>query len=258
MNIFQKTLGKLLYGIGRILDIVLSLLIDIFTGITELIKGLGTTLLRLFGLGFILLLFFFFSPIGLLLISPIILPLIIIFILLPLLSKSLVELLTFLKFMLTEYFYDKSDYYLDGTKPKFDRMSEYANEYRRRQEEARRRAEEAKRRAREAEYERQRRQQEEFFKNFTGWGFENNYGNTSYTTGTGFKEQYEKACDKLGVSYDATQSEIRRAYRIKAKEYHPDLNKAENATEKFQEINDAHEFLNEENINRYQSMYGGR
>ena len=46
----------------------------------------------------------------------------------------------------------------------------------------------------------------------------------------------------LGVSPNATDDEIKRAYRILAKKYHPDLNPGdENAARKMQEVNAAYE-----------------
>jgi molecular chaperone DnaJ len=43
----------------------------------------------------------------------------------------------------------------------------------------------------------------------------------------------------LGVEKNATQDEIKKAYKKLAKKYHPDVNKDEDATEKFKEINEA-------------------
>ena len=48
--------------------------------------------------------------------------------------------------------------------------------------------------------------------------------------------------------------EIKLAYRKKAKKYHPDLNKSPDATEMFQRINEAYEFLSDENIERYKNI----
>ena len=36
--------------------------------------------------------------------------------------------------------------------------------------------------------------------------------------------------------------------------YHPDINKDANATQQFQAIQDAYEFLNEDNIQRYKRI----
>ncbi|GEM_PF-895029 len=47
----------------------------------------------------------------------------------------------------------------------------------------------------------------------------------------------------LGLKPRATLSEIKKAYRKKAKQYHPDLNPAEDAQERFVEINEAYEYL---------------
>jgi molecular chaperone DnaJ len=47
----------------------------------------------------------------------------------------------------------------------------------------------------------------------------------------------------LGVDRDASQEEIKRAYRKLAFQYHPDHNKDKDAEEKFKEINEAYEVL---------------
>ncbi len=55
--------------------------------------------------------------------------------------------------------------------------------------------------------------------------------------------------ETLGVSENATQSEIKKAYRTLAKKFHPDINKTPEAEEKFKEINGAYEVLGDEEKN---------
>ena len=49
----------------------------------------------------------------------------------------------------------------------------------------------------------------------------------------------------LGVSRDASQEEIKKAYRTLAKKYHPDVSTDPNATEKFAEIQVAYDCLSD-------------
>ncbi len=49
----------------------------------------------------------------------------------------------------------------------------------------------------------------------------------------------------LGLSKDATESDIKKAYRTLAKKYHPDVNKAAGSEDKFKEINEAYEILSD-------------
>lgn len=61
----------------------------------------------------------------------------------------------------------------------------------------------------------------------------------------------------LGVSKDASAAEIKSAFRKKAKEFHPDLNKDNpNAAEKFKEAQEAYEVLSDEQKRKMYDQYG--
>lgn len=60
----------------------------------------------------------------------------------------------------------------------------------------------------------------------------------------------------LGVDKSASADEIKSAYRRLAKKYHPDLNKAPEAAEKFKEINEAYEVLGDDKKRANYDQYG--
>ncbi len=75
-----------------------------------------------------------------------------------------------------------------------------------------------------------------------------------------FKDYYKI----LGVSKNATEKEIRQAYRKLARQYHPDVNPGDKAAEeKFKEINEANEVLSDpekrkkyDELSSYYQQYG--
>ena len=60
----------------------------------------------------------------------------------------------------------------------------------------------------------------------------------------------------LGVSKDASDADIKRAYRRLSKQYHPDINKEAGAEEKFKEIAEAYEILSDSQKRAAYDQYG--
>ena len=60
----------------------------------------------------------------------------------------------------------------------------------------------------------------------------------------------------LGVSRDADDTAIKGAYRRLARQYHPDVNKAADAEERFKEINEAYEVLSDADRRAAYDRYG--
>ncbi|MDD3474542.1 MAG: molecular chaperone DnaJ [Candidatus Dojkabacteria bacterium] len=60
----------------------------------------------------------------------------------------------------------------------------------------------------------------------------------------------------LGIGKNASQDEIKKAYRKLVKKYHPDVNKAEDAEEKFKEVQEAYEILSDESKRKAYDQYG--
>jgi curved DNA-binding protein CbpA len=67
-----------------------------------------------------------------------------------------------------------------------------------------------------------------------------------------------QACSILGVSLNASEEEIKRAYRLKARQFHPDSNRDNpNAEEMIKEVNSAYELLmNPDSFDQYGNVTG--
>jgi len=55
--------------------------------------------------------------------------------------------------------------------------------------------------------------------------------------------EYKDYYDIMGVAKDATQDEVKRAYRKLARKFHPDVSKESDAESKFKEVGEAYEVL---------------
>ena len=62
--------------------------------------------------------------------------------------------------------------------------------------------------------------------------------------------------ETLGVSDNASEAEIKKAYRKLARQYHPDVNKDPGAEDKFKEINAAYEVLSDKEKKAQYDAYG--
>ncbi len=68
----------------------------------------------------------------------------------------------------------------------------------------------------------------------------------------GTRDYYEV----LGVARDASHEEIKKAFRRKAREYHPDVNKAPDAEERFKEVNEAYDVLSDHQKKEQYDRFG--
>lgn len=262
MNMLDKFTGNIVYGVARVLEVILNLIISIADFMVGIVRNIARAFAALLGMGGCLIIIFLMSPFGLvLLFNPVTILLILFLVVFPILGTKFVSYLKYIKYILTEYLYDRADFLISGKKEEFKSFNDYANKYRKMEEE-KERAERERRRA---------QQQREWEERFKQWGQQQNFGGGSsysgWNTGSGgyggntyanpsiaFKEKYENSTKLLDVPLDADKYQVKLAYRKKAKQFHPDINKAPDATKKFQEINDAYDFLSDENIERYKSM----
>lgn len=68
--------------------------------------------------------------------------------------------------------------------------------------------------------------------------------------------QHTKFYDVLGLTPNATQDQIKKAYRQNAIKYHPDRNHDEGAEDKFKEISNAYEILSDPEKRRMYDQFG--
>ena len=278
----NKILGYFYKGLGKLFDLILTFLIVIVNIAVDLFSAIRKFFLYVISMGGCLIILLLLNPFAWQGLSQNkwLSTIIILAIVVPLLGNVSESFLKYIHYMVTEFFYDRADHYLLGKENEFENISGYGRAYWEKKERERLRQEEEKRKQREEEFNRRFRefggftwttfddfsQFDEFFRQQGYGGYYNgqgaNYGNShgnsnsSQNTSYGFKDQYEKACDTLGINCNADKYEVKLAYRKMAKKYHPDLNKEPGAKEKFQEVNAAYEFLNDSNIEMYKKMSG--
>ncbi len=258
----MKFFGKFLHGLATVLGTIFNVLINLMNIIVVTFEGIRQLLFGIFIIGC--------STIFIFPIIPLLLPkkavyFIFAVIFIPILGPKFISLLRYLNYTITEWMYDRADSMITGKKVGYESISDYSNKYKYEKEQA-------ERRAREEEARRQQEEMNRRFEEFVrGFGYSNqrtyggyqggSYNQEDYGQGfygsqnIGFKEKYEQACNTLGLSYDTDIYEVKLNYRKLAKKYHPDINKDPGATEMFTKVNDAYEFLTEENIKKYKQNF---
>ena len=264
----KKLFGKFLHGLATLVGTIFSVLINFMNILVMTFEGIRSLLALVFMVGCST---FIFLPTLLLFLPAKVWYAIFIILVIPVLGPKFISILRYGNYVLTEWMYDRANYLITGERVGFENISDYSEKYKIDQErERQRQAEEEARRRQEQMYD----YFEDLFGNFTYYdtrdfnqgdfggfaggnysGYQNYGGGFAGVNDLGFKERYEKATSKLGVPLNTDIYDVKLAYRKLAKKYHPDLNKEPGAKEKFQEINDAYEFLSEENIKKYKNNY---
>ncbi len=262
MKLLKLVIGKILYAISFVISKILDVLIAIIEVFVILVNDIKRLFIGLIGMGGCLLLIFFPFTLALLM-HPVTITVIIFLIIFPILGTKFISYIKYLKYMITEFLFDHANYLMHGQNKKYQSFSEYGDRYKRAEEAKRRKAQEERRAKQQREWEERFRAWGEYQNSQRGrtqghynWHGQRNYNNQHVYVDPSieFKKKFEDSCDRLGVGYNADKYQIKLAYRKKAKEYHPDINKSPGATKTFQQISNAYEFLSDEHIQRYNSM----
>lgn len=259
--------GNIVYYFAKFLEAFYNIIYKVAEFIVDAadsIKAFFIPVLLLIGFSFFafpLMLIFVFSGPGLGLVT-----IFLIVIAISIIGRAGLNAFRKIKYAQIKFLYDYARFYKEGG-PKYKSYDFYKKDYDRIQRE---KIEEELRREEERRRQRQKAQEEQwkafFEQNFGGYagggysGQQRGYNQGGYRPGgsgqfSSFKKQYEEACDVLGVPYKSDFDTIKAAYRKLAKKYHPDISNERNAEEMFKKVNNAYDFLSEENVKRYNSMY---
>lgn len=249
----KRLWGSFLYGLARLLDAVFGALMGALSYVVDLVDQVRAFLMPVVGCFVV---FVIMNPLSLLFFRSPLIWVVLLIMIFPLLGRKFVSFLEYGNYILCEYLYDKAEQFRGGAKAQD--FQSYGAAYRRKKQQE---EEEARRRRQQQQQEEWSRIFEEWFRGGVGGAQRGTYyGNAGgYQTGTAdptnaFNEKYKKSCRVLGLSTETDAYQVKLAYRKLAKKYHPDINQSPEATQKFQEINAAYEFLSEENIQRYKRI----
>lgn len=265
MNGLKKISGKILQATAQLISVIFDILISILEVIVTVVNTIAKGILGFLGMGGCLLFFIFAGPVGIaLLFNPFVLLTLLFFVIFPILGTKFISYLKYVKYMLTEFLFDRANNLIHGIDNQFKSFSEYGDTYKKAKSTEKRQQQQQRQAQQQREWEQRFKQWHDYqnsqqsntgygsYGNFSGFG--NNNGQTYSNPTVDFKNKYEQSCDVLSIGYESDKYQIKLAYRKKAKQYHPDMNKSADATKIFQKINDAYEFLSESNIDRYKNM----
>ncbi len=250
-KILRRMLGSIIYGLAKAQSFLLGGLVSLLETGVLLAKSFIRSCAVIISMGGCLVLFLLVGPLGAWLFShPGLFTGLLVLIFFPVLGAAFSTALSAYRKISTAYLFNLANYLKDSAKFTYRTYDYYRQ--------AARQAEEA---AAWQEQERRRQQQRAWEERFRQWHQQGWQQQQQQRTGApplnpyaDFKRKFEQSCQILGVATDADQNKIKLAYRRQAKRYHPDINKDPQATRQFQAINEAYEFLNEENIRRYQNL----
>ncbi len=257
MAFINRVASKIVYGVARALEKLMDSLIQLIATLIVLAKGIGRGCLSFISMGGCLFFLLMVGPLGTaILTNPVGLFTLAFVILFPILGARLAVYLKYLKYITTGYLDNLANYLQGEANYQYKPFKEYKMAYQKAEEERIKREQQAYYEQQRQWEERMRQQWEQSFRGRQGgyYGGQGDFGPSYVNPNLQFKNKYEKSCEILDLPYNVDRAQVRTAYRKKAKEYHPDLNKAPTAAQMFNEITTAYEFLSEENIQKYKNI----